>query len=68
MWKIEPPTERCFVVGNAANMPLPWRKKWRGEIGPQKKGVQDILTRCAQVAAQTLHSRKATSSRRNYNW
>ena len=41
-------TERCYVGANAANRPLPWKKK------PQQQDAHDSITGCVQATAQDL--------------
>ena len=41
-------TERCYVGANAANRPLPWKKK------PQEQDAHDSITGCVQATAQHL--------------
>ena len=42
-------TERCYVGGNAANRPLPWKNK------PQEQDAHDSITGCVQATAQHLN-------------
>ena len=42
-------TERCYVGANAANRPLPWKKK------PQEQDAHDSITGCVQATAQHLN-------------
>ena len=42
-------TERCYVGGNAANKPLPWKNK------PQEQDGHDSITGCVQATAQHLN-------------
>ena len=44
--KINHSTERCYVGANAANRPLPWKKK------PQEQDAHDSITGCVQATAQ----------------
>ena len=54
-------TERCYVGGNAANRPLPWKNK------PQEQDAHDTITGCVQATAQHL-TKNVTFSLRNSDW
>ena len=47
--KMNHSTERCYVVANAANRPLPWKNK------PQEEDGHDSMTGCVQATAQYLN-------------
>ena len=46
--KMNHSTERCYVGGNAANRPLPWKNK------AQEQDTHDSMTGCVQATAQYL--------------
>ena len=49
------PTEKCYYGTNAANRPLPWKRKETGQNGPQVQDEQNKITENVLAAAQPLN-------------
>ena len=44
--------DRCYVGANAANRPLPWKRKPEGQSGLHQQDGQNSITGCVLAAAQ----------------
>ena len=47
--------ERCFAGANAANRPLPWKRKPEEQSGHYQQDAQNSITACVQATAQYLN-------------
>ena len=47
--------ERCYVGANAANRPLPWKRKPEEQGGHFQQDAQNSITACVQATAQYLN-------------
>ena len=48
-------TERCYVRANAANRPLPWKKKPEAQNGHHQQDAQNSMTGCVRATAQYIN-------------
>ena len=47
--------DRCYVGANAANRPLPWKSKPKGQSGHHQQDAQNSITGCVLATAQHLN-------------
>ena len=48
-------TERCYVAANAANRPLPWKRKPEEQSEHFQQDAQNSITGCVRATAQYLN-------------